>query len=222
MKGLGRKTIIAIVLIILIMAAAYYCYNTGLFKNCTSEGIKEYVNSLGAFGPIAYMIMFSVIPSGAIIAIGGGMAFGMYLGVLYTTLGALLGAATAFYIAKFLGRGVVEKFLRGKVQNLENGIEKNGFFIILILRLIPLIPFNAISYGAGLTKVKFLDYFLATMIGILPGVIVFTNLGDKALRVNSPEFFQAIILFLVLTIVSLIIKKKVSIDSIQERFTEDR
>lgn len=222
MKGLGRKTIIAIVLMILLMAAVYYCYNTGLFKNCTSEGIKEYVNSLGALGPIAYMIMFSVIPSGAIIAIGGGMAFGMHLGILYTTLGALLGSTTAFYIAKFLGRGAVEKFLRGKVQNLENGIEKNGFLIILILRLIPLIPFNAISYGAGLTKVKFLDYFLATMIGVLPGVIVFTNLGDKALRVNSPEFLQAIILFLVLTIASLILKKNVSINSIQKRFTEDR
>lgn len=222
MRKLSKKTITAIVLIIGLAAVAYYSRYSGLFQNYTSEGIKEYINSIGAFGPIVYMIMFSVIPSGSIIGIAGGMAFGMYLGTLYTTLGALLGSTTAFFIARFLGREAVEKLLRGKVQSFENGVEKNGFLLILILRLIPIIPFNVISYGAGLTKIKFKDYLLATMIGIIPGVIIFTNLGDKALNINSPEFIQAIILFLGLIIVSLILKKKVSISNIQARFTRDK
>lgn len=222
MKKLSSKTITAIVLIIGLSAAAFYCYKTGLFQNYTSEGIEEYINSHGAFGPIVYMIMFSIFPSGSIIAIGGGMAFGMYFGTLYTTLGALLGATTAFFIAKFLGREAVEKLLGGKIQNIENGALKNGFLLILILRLIPIIPFNVISYGAGLTKIKFTDYFLASMIGILPGVFVFTNLGDKALNIKSPEFIQAILLFLVLIIVSLVLKKKVSITNIQAGINSDK
>ena len=222
MRKLRGKTITAIILIICLTIVAYYCYYNGLFKNCTAEGIKEYINSIGLFGPIVYMIMFSVIPSGSIIAIAGGMAFGMYLGTLYTTLGALLGATTAFLISKYLGREAVEKLLKGKIQSFENGLEKNGFLLILILRLIPLIPFNVISYGAGLTKVKFKDYLIATMFGIMPGVIIFTNLGDKSLNINSPKFIQAIILFLALIIVSLLLKRKVSITNIQARFTKDK
>jgi uncharacterized membrane protein YdjX (TVP38/TMEM64 family) len=218
MKKLNTKTVTAGVLVIAMGLIAYYCHKSGIFQNCTAEGIKEYINSFGIFGPIVYMIMFSVIPSGSIIAIAGGMAFGMYLGTLYTTLGALLGSTTAFYIARFLGREAVEKILKGKMQSFEEGIEKRGFLIILILRLIPIIPFNVISYGAGLTKVKFLDYIVATMIGIIPGVIIFTNLGDKALNINSPEFIQAIFLFVALIAASLVLKKKVSISKIQSKF----
>lgn len=211
MKKLNKKIIMAIVMIIGLAAALYYCYYNGLFENYTAEGIKEHISSLGVFGPIIYMIMFSVIPSGSIIAIAGGMAFGIYLGTLYTILGALLGATTAFYIARFLGREAVEKLLRGKFQSLGNGAKENGFLFILILRLIPVIPFNVISYGAGLTKINYKDYLLATMIGIIPGVIVFTNLGDKALNINSPEFVWAIAMFLGLIIASLVLKKKVPI-----------
>lgn len=211
MKKLKKKTITAIVMIIGLAAALYYCYYNGLFENYTAEGIKEHISSLGVFGPIIYMIMFSVIPSGSIIAIAGGMAFGIYLGTLYTILGALLGSTTAFYIARFLGREAVEKLLRGKFQSLGNGAKENGFLFILILRLIPVIPFNVISYGAGLTKINYKDYLLATMIGIIPGVIVFTNLGDKALNINSPEFVWAIAMFLGLIIASLVLKKKVPI-----------
>jgi uncharacterized membrane protein YdjX (TVP38/TMEM64 family) len=217
MKKLSAKNIIAAALIIALGLAAYYCHYTGILQTCTAEGIKEYVNSFGICGPIVYMIMFSVIPSGSIIAIAGGMAFGMYLGTLYTTLGALLGSTTAFYIARFLGREAVEKILKGKMQSFDDGIEERGFLIILILRLIPIIPFNVVSYGAGLTKVKFLDYILATMIGIIPGVIVFTNLGDKALNINSPEFLQALLLFAALIAASLVLKKKVSISKINNK-----
>jgi uncharacterized membrane protein YdjX (TVP38/TMEM64 family) len=221
MQKVSIKHITAGVLIIAMGFIAYYCHYSGIFQNCTAEGIKEYVNSFGLFGPIVYMIMFSVIPSGSIIAIAGGMAFGMYLGTLYTTLGALLGSTTAFYIARLLGREAVEKILKGKLQRFEEGIEQRGFLIILILRLIPIIPFNVISYGAGLTKVKFVDYIVATMIGIIPGVIVFTNLGDKALKINSPEFIQAILLFVALLLASWILKKKVSISKIQSRFVKE-
>jgi uncharacterized membrane protein YdjX (TVP38/TMEM64 family) len=217
MRKISSKTAKAIALVIGLGAFAYYCHYTGVFQNCTAEGIKEYISSYGAFGPIVYMIMFSVIPSGSIIAIAGGMAFGMYLGTLYTTIGAVLGATTAYYISRFLGRDAVEKLLKGKLQSFEDGVEKRGFQLILLLRLIPIIPFNVISYGAGLTKIKYTDYLLATMIGIIPGVIVFTNLGDKALDLGSPQFSLAIGMLLALTLGSWFLKKKVSVSGIRSQ-----
>jgi uncharacterized membrane protein YdjX (TVP38/TMEM64 family) len=217
----ARNIVKAIVLIIVVITA-YFCHYSGIFRNCSAEGIKEYINSFGAFGPAIYMIMFSIIPSGSIIAIAGGMAFGMYLGTLYTIIGALIGATTAFYLSRFLGRDAVEKLVKGKIQSFEDGVEKRGFLLILILRLIPIIPFNVISYGAGLTKIKFIDYLLATMIGIIPGVIVFTNLGDKALNFRSSEFVMSVAMLLVLILASWVLKKKVSSIAIQGKLTSNK
>lgn len=216
------RNIIKAIILIMVVFTVFFCHYSGIFRNCSAEGIKEYINSFGAFGPIVYMIMFSIIPSGSIIAIAGGMAFGMYLGTLYTTIGALIGATTAFYLSRFLGRDVVEKLVKGKIQSFEDGVEKRGFLLILILRLIPIIPFNVISYGAGLTKIKYRDYLLATMIGIIPGVIVFTNLGDKALNYRSSEFVMAVAMLLALILGSWILKKKVSLRAIQNKLIRSK
>jgi len=210
MKLLGKKNMLAAALIMLLVVVLYLCRESGMFANPTAEGLKEYIAACGIWGPIVYMIMFSVIPSGSVIAIAGGMAFGIYWGTLYTIIGATLGATVAFHISRLLGRGAVEKLVKGKMLIVEDGIEHGGFMLIFILRLIPIIPFNVISFGAGLTKIKYSDYLLATMIGIIPGSLVFVNLGDKTLDVRSPEFVLAVGLLLLLIIVSTIFKKRFS------------
>jgi uncharacterized membrane protein YdjX (TVP38/TMEM64 family) len=215
MFKINRKAAAIAISLLTIGAIAYFCHYTGLFENCTAEGIKQYVNSFGVLGPLVYMVMFCVIPAGSVIALAGGMAFGVYFGTLYTTLGAILGATSAFYISRLLGRDAVEKLTRGKIQSFEDGVEKKGFILILILRLIPIVPFNVISYGAGLTKIKFYDYMMATMVGIIPGVIVFTNLGDKALNIKSPEFILAIAMLVILTAGSYFFKKKIEIKGLK-------
>jgi len=203
---------------ILILGIVFYLSKkSGMFENPTAEGLKEYIASCGIFGPVVYMTMFSVIPAGSVIAIAGGMAFGMYFGTLYTIIGAVIGATVAFYVSRLLGRGVVEKLVKGKMQKFEDGMEKGGFLLILIMRLIPIIPFNVISYGAGLTKIRYIDYMLATMIGIIPGVLVFTNLGDKALDVRSPEFILAVGILALMVIVSILLKRRFSFEELQSK-----
>jgi len=134
----------------------------------------------------------------------------------------LIGATVAFYISRLLGRGAIEKLVKGKLQKFDEGVEKGGFLLILILRLIPIIPFNAISLGAGLTRIKYSDYILSTMLGIIPGVLVFTNLGDKALKVNSPEFLGAVGILASMVIVSVILKKRFSFEEMQTRILQRR
>lgn len=218
----NKKLLLSAALIVATAAAMIYFHRTGMMRHCTSEGIKSYVNSCGMFGPIIYMVMFSVIPSGAIIAIAGGMAFGMVLGTLYTMLGALIGATTAFYISRLLGRDFVMKLTRGKLRSFDAGVEKHGFKLILVMRLIPIIPFNLISFGAGLTKMKFRDYILATVLGIVPGVIVFTNLGDKAMDVRSPQFMTAVGILVLLLAASYFFKRKVNMEEFQKKLTQDK
>jgi len=218
----NKKLLLSGALIAATAATMIYLRHTGMMRHCTSEGIKSYVDSCGMFGPIIYMVMFSVIPSGAIIAIAGGMAFGMGLGTLYTMLGALIGATTAFYISRLLGRDFVMKLTRGRLRSFDDGVEKHGFKLILVMRLIPIIPFNLISFGAGLTKMKFRDYIMATVIGIVPGVIVFTNLGDKAMDVKSPQFIMAVGILLLLLVASYFFKRKVNMDEFQKKLAQDK
>jgi len=217
MKWLSKKNMITAAFVLILGMVFYLSKISGMFDNPTAEGLKEYIASCGVFGPIVYMTMFSVIPAGSVIAIAGGMAFGLYLGTLYTIIGAVIGATVAFYISRLLGRGVVEKIVKGKMRKVEDGIEKGGFLLILILRLIPIIPFNVISYGAGLTRVKYIDYMLATMFGIIPGVLVFTNLGDKAWDVSSPDFLSAVGILSLMVIVSILLKRRFSFEELQAR-----
>ncbi len=217
MKRLRQKNFISAAFILIFGLVWYLSKRSGMFADPTAEGLRSYISSFGVFGPIVYMAMFSVIPSGSVIAIAGGMAFGMLWGTVYTMIGALIGATVAFYISRFLGRSVVEKLIKGKIQKFDEGIEKGGFILILILRLIPLIPFNVVSCGAGLTKSKYTDYILSTAIGIIPGVLVFTNLGDKALNVRSSEFCLAIGILALMVIVSIFLKKRYSFDELLMR-----
>lgn len=217
MKLLSKKNIITAAFIVILGLVFYFSKTTGMFENPTAEGLRNYIASFGIFGPMVYMAMFSVIPSGSVIAIAGGMAFGMFWGTLYTIIGAGIGATVAFYLSRLLGRGIIERLIKGKVQKFDEGIEKGGFLLILILRLIPIIPFNVISYGAGLTRIRYTDYILSTMIGIVPGVLVFTNLGDKALYVRSPEFCLAIGILILMIIASIILKRRYSFDELQNK-----
>lgn len=195
-----------------------------LVGNLNPDSIKEYIKSFGIFAPIIYIVMFTVVPltlfPDAMIAITGGMIFGMYYGTIFTIIGAVTGATLSFFIARYLGREIVEKLIKGKASYFENGIEKNGFLLILILRLIPLVPFDIISYGSGLSKIKYKDFILATAIGVIPGVLVYINLGDKALDIRSPQFFIAVGFLIALFLFSYFMKKKVNLNKFQKNLIE--
>lgn len=210
----SKNNIIKILLGLIIAICFFICFKCSVFNNCNAWSIKSYINSFGIFSPIVYIIMFTLVPltlfPDGILAVSGGMAFGVVYGTIYTIIGAVCGGTLSFYIARFLGRSVVDKLVYGKGKWFEDGVEKKGFLIIFTLRLIPLVPFDIISYAAGLSKIKFKEFLLATVFGIMPGVFIFTNLGDKFLNIKSPEFIIAAILLILLFLVSYFMKRKLS------------
>ena len=177
-----------------------------------SKDIQTYVNSFGKLAPIIYIIIFALVPltlfPDSIIAIAGGLIFGLVKGYIYTAIGAILGATLSFYISRKLGRNFVKKLTKEKLDNVEEMINSNGFFIIFMLRLIPLFPFDIISYGAGLTSVKYKDFILATFLGTIPGILVFTNLGAQSVNMGSGSFFLSLGALVLLFIISMVLKKK--------------
>ena len=107
------------------------------------------------------------------------------------------------YVVKMIN----EKFSEKNRDRILNAPDSKLFTLLFICRLIPIIPYNLINYGFGLTNISLSKYMFASVLGIIPGTLVYLNLGDKVLNVGSKEFYQAIILVVGLTVVSLIFAK---------------
>lgn len=201
----------SLIIIGLIIIFALLINKFNIFKGYGPNEIKAFINSKGAMAPIIYVVILSLLPlllfPDSVLVIAGGMLFGLWEGVVLTSIGSLLGGIIAFLISRVLGKAVVKKIIKRDIVIFDGSSKKSAFFIILMMRLIPLFPFKVVSYSAGLTDMKLRDYALATFIGSLPGIIVYTNLGDKTTMFGSKDFYISVSLLIVLFIVSFILKK---------------
>src|SRR5215471_2671150 len=160
--------------------------------------VKAQVVQWGPWGPIVYMLLYAVGPSflvpGAVMTIAGGLAFGTLWGSVYSLIGANVGAVVAFGAGRFLGRGFVESVVGKRFDAMLGRIARHGFHIILYLRIVPVIPYNALNLIAGASRITFRDYLWASVIGMIPGTILFAFLGDALWHPLSPRFFLALLL----------------------------
>lgn len=188
-----------------------------LSMKVSQQELQTYLQNLGSWAGIAYIGLFALLPAFffpvAVLALAGGLVFGLWLGSLYTFIGAILNCTLMFFLARYAGRNQVEALIRKKLspvwqkrlQDLNSG---GGFLLLIILRLIPAVPYNLINYAFGLSAMRYPTYILASALGIIPGTFAFINIGDKALDVASPDFWIAIgLLVLLLTVTSLLGKK---------------
>jgi uncharacterized membrane protein YdjX (TVP38/TMEM64 family) len=208
-------------IIIIVFIAIFILLTTKFISNDLDiYSIKKYISSFGILAPIIYIIMFALVPltffPDSVLAIASGLVFGFYKGYIYTTIGALIGGSLAFFIARYLGYDLVKKISNEKLSNIDKLINENGFYIIFLLRLIPLFPFDVISYGAGLTNVKYKHFLGATLFGTIPGIAVFTNIGAKSVNISSTGFYTSIAMLILLFIISIILKNKILNNKLKE------
>lgn len=210
---MSKKKIITLISVILMVIISYY-----IFKIFTPEKIRNIIQGYGKNASFIYILLFSILPifffPVPILAIAAGISFGLFEGVLYTMIGAMINSSIMFVMAKKFAKDKVIELFKTKISekwyNKMIAIEKNnGFLIIFLLRLLPIAPYNVINYLSGLTEISFLRYSLATFLGIIPGTFVFLNVGDKAINVYSVEFVISLLGFLLLIIFSIILIKKV-------------
>lgn len=200
---------IFISLIILALILAMFSFVNKDILNI--DNLKILILSSGYFAPLIYIIAFSLVPltlfPDSLLAILGGTLFGLSKGFLYTSIGALIGGSISFFLSRILGQSFVEKFENNKLNNIQSLLKENGFLMILLLRLIPLFPFDLISYGAGLTKISYKDFILGTLIGTIPGILVFVNLGAQWITFNKTSIYLSVSLLILFIIISVFLKK---------------
>lgn len=188
-----------------------------LFSMVDPADIQNFVAEFGLWAPAVYMGLFSLLPAlffpVAVLALAGGLLFGLWAGSIYTFLGAMINCTVMFWLARTVGyqkvKALVESKLSEKWQNRLNAAAgREGFLLLIILRLIPAVPYNLINYAFGLTPMSYGAYLLASALGIIPGTFVFINIGDKAMDVTSPSFWVAIGLLVLLLAVTSVLGKK--------------
>jgi len=172
------------------------------------ERIQRVVDDAGLLAPVVYVVFLVVqavlapLPAPAL-AMGAGYSFGIYQGFLLTWLGALLGGVISFWISRLLGRNFVAGSER--MQRLDRYVDQHGTITIFILRLLPLVSFDAISYAAGLSSISFWRFLLATALGMLPGTLAFVYLGGAS---SSTGFALALIGLSVLAAVAYLYQRR--------------
>ncbi|MEK7851674.1 MAG: TVP38/TMEM64 family protein, partial [Deltaproteobacteria bacterium] len=151
-----------LILIAFIIAAVVSIKVSGLDRYLDQERLREWISSYGAWGPIAYILFYSIAPSlmlpGVPITVAGGVLFGPVGGTIYTSIGATIGASIAFLISRYLGRGWIDAKLKDRWKELDAEVERQGWKVVAFTRLIPLFPFNMLNYAFGLTRIRFSHY----------------------------------------------------------------
>lgn len=150
------------------------------------EAFRDYLLGFGPWAAvvsIALMIFQSVaapLPA-FIITFTNGLLFGWLWGAVISWTGAMLGAALCFWIARSLGRPVVERLVGGSkaLEISDLFFARYGDRTVLIARLLPFVSFDIISYGAGLTPIAFRNFLIATGIGQLPATLLYSYLGQN-------------------------------------------
>lgn len=128
----------------------------------------------------AYVLATVLFVPGLLLTMGAGLAYGLLVGAPLVWLSANLAAAAAFVLGRTLARDVIAQRVAGNARfaAIDRAVGREGFKIVLLTRLSPAFPFNLLNYAYGLTQVTLRDYVLASLLGMIPGTILYVYLGS--------------------------------------------
>ncbi|KAG0594297.1 hypothetical protein M758_UG064900 [Ceratodon purpureus] len=189
----------------------------------------------GAWGPIilalAYVPCSVLAIPASILTLGGGYLFGLGVGFVTDSLGSTLGATAAFLVGRTVGRAYVTSKLKDypQFQAIAVAVRKSGFKIVLLLRLVPLLPFNVLNYLLSITPISNTTYILATWFGVMPMTLAFVYVGTTIKDIQDishggTHFTRARVIMLavgfIATIVVAILVTRIARDALRSAIQE--
>lgn len=168
--------------------------------------------------PLAPLIYGLLYVLGVVFAVPGlpltvfsGVFFGFWTGSIIVIIASNIGISLTFIISRYLGNSFFQKWSTkfNYIDSLDKKLYTNGFKVMFLLRIIPIVPFNALNYTAGLTKISMKNYSLASFLGMMPASMLYVYFGASAIEIKNNPFgiILSISLLILFTIISLFIKK---------------
>lgn len=156
-------------------------------------GLRDYILSFGVWAPVVSALLMVLQALAAplpafVLAFANGLAFGVFWGGMLSLASATLAAAISFWISRALGRVPVEALV-GKtgLESADRWFARWGAYAVLVARLVPILSFDVISFAAGLTRMRFGGFLVATVVGAAPATFVYSYLGGEA-----PQYVQVL------------------------------
>ena len=146
------------------------------------QAFSAWIGDLGAWGALIYAVAYSgalvVLLPAAPFTVGAGLIYGLW-GFPLALLSATLGASLAFLVSRHLVRGRVARLIarRPGLRAIDHAVGEEGWRVVALLRLSPLVPFNLQNYACGASSIRFWPYVAATGLGIAPGCLLYVYLG---------------------------------------------
>jgi uncharacterized membrane protein YdjX (TVP38/TMEM64 family) len=192
----------------------------------TLRGLDGWVQDNLLLALVAYMVFYALavsisVPGALWFTIGAGFLFGPWLGTGVAVFGATVGATIIFLAARYAFADWVRAKFPGYVKKLQDGFSRDAFTYVVILRLIPALPFFGINIATALLNVPVRAYFLGTLVGVIPGAYVYATVGDAISRAAAdgvpgftalltPEVIGAMVAFALLAILPWAYKRFVA------------
>lgn len=176
-----RLVFMVFILIIIGSLLLYLAFD----DNISLEQIRQNLNEFGIWAPLVFIAFYTIgaifIPSTPFMALAG-ILFGFKYGLLYTMIAGLLSSTLVFWISRRLGKDQVEKILENRyfryLNDYNKRLEKGPIWDLIILRMLPIMPSNALSILMGVSRIKTTDYIIGTLVGLIPSNILTVYLGS--------------------------------------------
>ncbi|MBI3707533.1 MAG: TVP38/TMEM64 family protein [Proteobacteria bacterium] len=145
--------------------------------------LRDWVASHGAAAPVIYVVAYVAavafsVPGGVWLTLTGGFMFGPIWGACYAVVGATLGATGLFLAARTALGGLLRAKAGSALDRLRDGFRRDALSYLLVLRLVPIVPFFIVNLVPAFLGVTLRTYVVATFLGIIPATFVFASLGN--------------------------------------------
>jgi len=167
----------------------------------SSSKARDFVDDLGALGPVLYVPLFVVVNfviAWPILAGAAGLLFGTAAGTPLALLGVTAAALAQMAVARRLAGDHRGRLLPRRTRRVENFLTENGAVAVMESRIVPVLPYGLVNYSAGLTHLPYSAMAVGTLIGAAPKVFVYTALGGSLDDLTSPEALVALVLWVLL------------------------
>ena len=215
------KSVIIFFFLFIFVTASYLIYiNLDFFSIANVLNFYSEISNKVSKNYLAYYLFFFVLyflvavfalPVAAILCLIIGALFGLVQGIILASFASSLGALVCFLISRYLFKNFIERKFNKALKIINAGIAKDGIYYLFFVRMTPIFPFFLINLLFSVTKIKALQFYIVSQIGMLFGTLLFINAGTQLSKINSVEdiFNKYVIISLVLIALFPIVIKKI-------------
>jgi uncharacterized membrane protein YdjX (TVP38/TMEM64 family) len=212
---LTKKSLLKYIVVLIGLIIIIYILKISKFHFCFGRvnirSLKRFIEGYGKYSIFVLLIIYAVKPFVMlfptwVLGVISGILYGWSYGYIISLIGCFISATVGYYLSRFLGKDFVHKITKGKLNKFDKVLEKDGFKILFLMRLPVIFPYDALSLACGLTSIRYRDFILASVLGVMPEMFAYNYFGNSFNTRHYRSLFIPITIIIILLVVSYIIK----------------